>query len=507
MTEDFYRAFEERYRGPRELIKGRLKVYFPFIDGLRSVHPGMKALDLGCGRGEWLELMREHAIEAQGVDLDTGMLQACRDLDLDVVQKDAVRHLQGQPGASFGVVSAFHVAEHLPFEALQDLVRAALRVLLPGGLLILETPNPENLVVGTANFYLDPTHIRPIPAPLLAFLPEFHGFARCKILGLQEPRQSDGTPRVTLRQVLNDVSPDYAVVAQAPGGADQLSALDEPFARDYGNSLSGLTECFDHQLQAGLTEIKDQVTRIKEDQARMWADRATETRVYEKLAAVAESAAAESAETVQALRKHLSALEERLAAEAEKSEQRVELKEQAVRAEARAEVAERELEALQGRAEEIEKKNHYIQARLAEAEARAQGAELETEALHRSLSWRITAPLRWGLGVLLLISGRRPRPAAPRRWVRSAVLGALGRPRWVALVHRCLRPFPRLHAAVTSKVRGIVAPPRAASHAAQRNGSSVSDANTTGLETLTPRARRIYAELTEALEKRRKPDQ
>ena len=94
---------------------------------------------------------------------------------------------------SLTVVSAFHVVEHIPFETLRQLVDEAYRVLKPGGLLILETPNSENLVVGTSSFYLDPTHQRPLPAQLLTFVVEYAGFERVKTLYLQE--HSTSLPR------------------------------------------------------------------------------------------------------------------------------------------------------------------------------------------------------------------------------------------------------------------------------------------------------------------------
>jgi O-antigen chain-terminating methyltransferase len=171
MTNDFYRAFEDRHRGTRELIKSRLQVYVPFVEPLRSIYEDCKAVDLGCGRGEWLEILRENGFDAMGVDLDDGMLAACEDLGLPAERGEAIAHLRTIPDESLTVVSGFHIAEHIAFADLQILVQEALRVLRPAGLLILETPNPENIVVGTAGFYIDPTHQRPLPPLLLSFLP------------------------------------------------------------------------------------------------------------------------------------------------------------------------------------------------------------------------------------------------------------------------------------------------------------------------------------------------
>lgn len=241
MSDGFYRAFEERYRGSRELIKSRLRVYLPFVEPLIGLHADAQAVDLGCGRGEWLELLKEAGFSAQGVDLDEGMLAACRDLGLKVQTRDAVGFLKELPPVSQVIVSGFHIAEHIPFSDLQTLVQEALRVLKPGGMLILETPNPENIVVGTSNFYLDPTHQRPIPPRLLSFLPEHYGFERVKTLRLQEPAElADGKQVLTLHDVLSNVSPDYAVVAQKSATPEQMQLFDTAFEKNYGLDLETL---------------------------------------------------------------------------------------------------------------------------------------------------------------------------------------------------------------------------------------------------------------------------
>ena len=241
----FYRAFEDRYRGSRELIAGRLRVYLPFIEGLKAALPGGRGVDIGCGRGEWLELLASAGFECQGIDLDDGMLAACIERGLPAERADAIEWLRAQADASLALVSAFHVAEHLPFDVLQVLVAEARRVLAPGGLLILETPNPENLAVGTESFYLDPTHVRPLPAALLAFLPEFHGFARTRVLRLQHDPALMSAQWLGLREVLEGVSPDYAIVAQSPAPEAVAAALDAAFAVDDGISRTVLAERHD----------------------------------------------------------------------------------------------------------------------------------------------------------------------------------------------------------------------------------------------------------------------
>jgi O-antigen chain-terminating methyltransferase len=255
MTPHFYRAFEDRHRGSRDVIQSRLRAYLPFLRPLLRQQAG-RVVDLGCGRGEWLELLGAEGIAAHGVDQDQGMLQACRERGLEVTQGDALGYLQALPDASCAAVSAFHLVEHLPFETLQTLIAQALRVLRPGGLLILETPNPENLVVGTCAFYTDPTHHKPLPPLLLSFLPEFHGFARAKTVRLQENPQLRGREPVSLLQVLAGVSPDYAVVAQKAAEGAALPELEAAFAADYGLSLVDLAERHEQQWLTRLEEAR-----------------------------------------------------------------------------------------------------------------------------------------------------------------------------------------------------------------------------------------------------------
>jgi O-antigen chain-terminating methyltransferase len=246
---NFYKAFEDQHRGSRETIKSRLAVYMPFIEKIQEVHPNAAALDLGCGRGEWLELLKDHQLSATGIDLDDGMLSACRDRGLNVQTGDAIAHLKSLPADSLSIVSGFHIAEHLSLGDLETLIKEALRTLKPAGLLILEAPNTENLVVGTSSFYLDPTHQRPLPSALLSFLVGYLGFTRSKVLGVQEsvPLREEHGP-TSLFAVLTGVSPDYAVIAQKGGDASSIASFDAVFDKDYGLTLELLANRYQERF-------------------------------------------------------------------------------------------------------------------------------------------------------------------------------------------------------------------------------------------------------------------
>ena len=171
-----YNAFEDLQRGSYAEIQSRLGVYL--ADVPTSDDP---VIDIGCGRGEWLDLLKQKGVPAYGVDNNPDVAERAVGRGLDVRTADAIEHLAELKDRTVAAVTAFHVAEHLPLEALIALIDGALRVLRPGGKLILETPNPSNLTVGATTFWLDPTHIRPLPSDLLAFLVSSRGFVDVEV--------------------------------------------------------------------------------------------------------------------------------------------------------------------------------------------------------------------------------------------------------------------------------------------------------------------------------------
>jgi O-antigen chain-terminating methyltransferase len=264
VSKGFYRAFEDRYRGPRELIVRRLKVYLPFLEAIKDNVADARAVDLGCGRGEWLELLQQNGFDAIGIDQDEGMLAACKERDLRANLGDALSYLRSLPTSSVALVSGFHIAEHLTFSNLQLVVGEALRVLMENGLLILETPNPENVVVATNDFFIDPTHQRPLPTQLLAFLVEHHGFGRVKILRLQESSELANKENLSLWDVLSGASPDFAVIAQKTRAADLTShEYDSVFEKNFGLDLKTLAVRYEQGLSGRLSDIAAGVARLR----------------------------------------------------------------------------------------------------------------------------------------------------------------------------------------------------------------------------------------------------
>jgi len=172
-----YASFEDRYR-PEAQVRERQAIYRDALTGRRRV------VDLGCGRGELLALLRELDVPAYGVEVDADFVAHARANDLEIVQQEAIAHLlELEPGAIDTIVAS-HVIEHLPPTSFFRLIELASEKLGDDGLLIFETPNPKSVMGGSVNFHRDPTHVHPIHPDTLAFLCEQAGFSKIEVMPL-----------------------------------------------------------------------------------------------------------------------------------------------------------------------------------------------------------------------------------------------------------------------------------------------------------------------------------
>ena len=217
--DSLYAAFEDAFRGSRDDIIQRLSHYVERLALPDAGQPGKPIVDIGCGRGEWLELLRNRGLIAYGIDINTIMVERSVALGLDTRHADLITHLRELEDSSRSAVTAFHVVEHLPFETLIDFLDEALRVLIPRGILILETPNPEAMRVGATTFYNDPTHRNPLMPEPLRFIVEHRGFTDTEILKLHPFTQGLLQEQTDDAQLLNRVlfgPQDYAIIARRP---------------------------------------------------------------------------------------------------------------------------------------------------------------------------------------------------------------------------------------------------------------------------------------------------
>jgi O-antigen chain-terminating methyltransferase len=145
---------------------------------IKSEKEDVSILDVGCGRGEWLELLQENGYRAKGIDINRVALLQCRELGLDVIESDVIEYLRGLKGETLNVITGFHIIEHLSYKTLVALFDEALVVLKSGGMIIFETPNPANILVSSYDFYRDPSHQKPLHPDTMNFIAESRGFVR-----------------------------------------------------------------------------------------------------------------------------------------------------------------------------------------------------------------------------------------------------------------------------------------------------------------------------------------
>lgn len=217
LLDAFYITFEDSFRGTRADIKNRQRFYLPRLAACVEATGGGPVVDVGCGRGEWLELLGESGIAAYGFDLNRIAVEESRSRGADARLQDAWEALRAQPDNSLAAVTGFHIIEHLPFDRLVQLLDQCLRVLRPGGMILFETPNPANLLVAAERFYFDPTHRNPLPSELMSYLVASRGFERVEVVALypvEWPRRSYDDPMLTLLQNKLFGSQDYSVIGR-----------------------------------------------------------------------------------------------------------------------------------------------------------------------------------------------------------------------------------------------------------------------------------------------------
>jgi len=190
-----YARFEARFRGDEEYVRKNQRLYVPYFQGRENV------LDIGCGRGEFLQLMKEAGTPVRGIDLDPESVALCRAKGLDATEADLFQYLENTADASLGGIFCSQVVEHLPPERVAQFVKLAAAKLVREGVLAIETPNPECLAIFATHFYLDPTHTRPVPPNLLVFYFEESGFGQIEVHRL--------SPAVESIPSLNSIPADF----------------------------------------------------------------------------------------------------------------------------------------------------------------------------------------------------------------------------------------------------------------------------------------------------------
>ncbi len=216
-----YFDFENTFRGSRAQIKKIQEKYIPYFEGCRRV------VDLGSGRGEFLELLKENDINAVGVEIYDEFVELCRNKGMEVIQQDALEYLRQQK--EIDGLFAGQLIEHIPVESIIELCTLAYKKMKEGGCMILETPNPMSLAIFTNSFYMDPSHLKPVHPLTLKYIVEKAGFKDVEILFTENSRYPVKIPDLKVKgadnldefnksmHVVEDTlfgSQDYAIIAK-----------------------------------------------------------------------------------------------------------------------------------------------------------------------------------------------------------------------------------------------------------------------------------------------------
>jgi O-antigen chain-terminating methyltransferase len=209
-------GFEDQFRGSRDTIRARFESYLPLFEGTTDV------LDVGCGRGEFLDLLASRGVKAHGIDLNHEMAEVCRARGLDVTEADAVGYLAALPDASVGGIFSAQVVEHLQPGYLLRFLELAFHKLRPGSRLVLETLNPACWVAFFESYIRDITHVWPLHPETLRYLVLASGFTTATVEFRSPVPEQDRLQRIA---VAAGTPLDLADFAEAfNGNVDKLNA-------------------------------------------------------------------------------------------------------------------------------------------------------------------------------------------------------------------------------------------------------------------------------------------
>lgn len=173
--DDIYKSFEENLRGTKQEIKDKLKIYLPFLENISLHKEEISILDINRGQEEWLELLEENGYSAKGANFE-----------------EVLSYLKSLPKNSLSLVSGFHIIEHFnSFDDVLTLLSESYRVLKPNGMIIFETPNTKNILVGASDFYLDPSHQKPLHPTTMKFFVKKLGFRQVQSLVINNGKFRD----------------------------------------------------------------------------------------------------------------------------------------------------------------------------------------------------------------------------------------------------------------------------------------------------------------------------
>ena len=262
MDKYFYLRFEDLHRGEKADIISRFKKYGRILSSLAEKSDVPAFLDLGCGRGEFLSYLASLKIRATGIEKNISLAPEKQGQSVEIIEGDALSWLRNAKDNSYDFVSAIHVIEHLEFPYFYELTKEIKRVLRKNGVVLFETPNPDNLLVATSNFYVDPTHLRLIPQKLVEFVLNDIGFYKTFVWGVNESSTRPKSPKVS--DILGGSSPDYAIFGLA-NHTPLSSKIEEVLGEKKGWTTKDLCDSFEQRYVKDYRGLMERQKKIEDD--------------------------------------------------------------------------------------------------------------------------------------------------------------------------------------------------------------------------------------------------
>ena len=258
MDEKFYLRFENLHRGDSKTLLAKFRVYEPVISLICCEANNPQFLDIGCGNGEFLRFVSTLGGDVIGIEKNSAYSRK-KNSKILFEYSDALTWLKRQDDSSFDFVSAIHVIEHLEFSYLYEMVGEIKRVLKESGIILFETPNPDNITVATKNFYTDPTHLKLIPSNLLSFVIKDHGFSVTHKWGVNESPHIEKSTYIY--DVLGGASPDYAIFGLVNENTFE-GKLETLLRSPKGRSTKEMCDLFEARYQHDYSIISKELKKI-----------------------------------------------------------------------------------------------------------------------------------------------------------------------------------------------------------------------------------------------------
>tara|TARA_B100000579_G_scaffold332129_1_gene282421 strand:+ start:773 stop:1942 length:1170 start_codon:yes stop_codon:yes gene_type:complete len=290
MKKDFYYDFEECFRGSRDEIISRLSSYDGLISYILQNCQKPKLLDIGSGRGEWIEKCSLNGIESIGLEINQDMISFCKKKGMNIISGDALNILKTLESNSFDIISSFHLIEHLKYDQIYEMITQCLRLLKTNGILIFETPSIDNLQVSSRTFFLDPTHINPINPDSFIFFLESLGFTQAKYYFLNGCENNTLTNYNGIQDLISGSAKDVSILATKNTllfdqesewlKSFQLGLTTMETAKLIDSNINKLVESL-HEQKSLINNLQKKLETLENQQSRLFNSKLA--RLYRKL--------------------------------------------------------------------------------------------------------------------------------------------------------------------------------------------------------------------------------